>query len=477
MVTSKSITLWNNALVPRRLLSAWHWRCMLISGDTFFLLCTFSHAFFTLTRIDATVHCNWRDWVLWMLVGFLTWIESVRVVKPYAKRYAFCYCQGVVAIYCSAGVMAFCCSVFFLAFFWGDFMRYVRIVIPFVLVSGILISLWRVLYCLALKLFRFRAQVIVIGHSRVTDAVVHDICHLGQPAPLVLGYISRHMSPDLLVTSWPYLGERKVLQNLIGYGLVDMFIVSGDDSIEPGMYQEIFQAMVCVIDVLALSEVYEHALGQVSLMYEDASHLNMLLWGEQMSFVYRCWRCVLDVGFCLCGGCAFIVLLPLLALLICLDSPGPIFYQQERVGYQGRSFRLLKFRSMHIDAECNGAVWARRMDTRVTRVGHVLRAAHLDELPQVINILRGEMSLIGPRPERQLFVSQLEQLIPFFSHRLHVKPGLTGWAQVKMPYASTYQDAVIKLQHDLYYIKHRSFLLDITILLKTIVEILWRSGR
>ena len=199
--------------------------------------------------------------------------------------------------------------------------------------------------------------------------------------------------------------------------------------------------------------------------------------GRQMSCVYRCWSRALDVSFCLCGGCVFIILLPLLALLICLDSPGPVFYRQERVGYQGRSFRLLKFRSMHIDAEYNGAAWARHMDTRVTRVGHILRAVHLDELPQVINILRGEMSLIGPRPERQLFVSQLEQIMPLFSQRLNVKPGLTGWAQVKMPYASTYQDAMIKLQHDLYYIKHRSLLLDITILLKTIVEILLCSGR
>jgi exopolysaccharide biosynthesis polyprenyl glycosylphosphotransferase len=477
MVTSKSPTLQHDMLIPKRLWSAWHWHCILVSGDAFFLLCTLSHSFFALSMIDVHVHRDWLAWALWMVVGSLAWIEGIHVTKPYAQRHALRYRQGVLAVYCAIGVMVFCWSVFLLAFFWGDFTQCTYVSIPFVLMFVFLMSLWRVGYAFVLKLFRFHLQAVVIGHSGVEDAFMHDLCYLSRPAPVVLGYISEQTLTGLSTMSWPYLGKREALQNLIQYGLVDMIIVSGDGSHEPGLCQEICFAETCGISAFSLSDLYEHTLGQVSLLPENGSGSNAFLLGQIAPLSYRCWRWVLDICFCLCGGCVLILLLPLLAILISLDSPGPIFYWQERVGYRGNSFRLLKFRSMHVDAEQYGATWAKHMDTRITRVGRVLRATHLDELPQVINILRGEMSLIGPRPERQAFVSQLEQVIPLFQHRLNIKPGLTGWAQVKVPYASTYQDAIVKLQHDLYYIKHRSFVLDICILLKTCVEVFWCSGR
>jgi len=200
--------------------------------------------------------------------------------------------------------------------------------------------------------------------------------------------------------------------------------------------------------------------------------------GPRVSLLYLCWHRMLDISFGLLGALLLLLLLPLIAFCIYIDSPGPIFYQQERVGYRGKPFYILKFRSMKPDAEKAGqAVWAARGDTRVTRVGRLLRATHLDELPQVLNILRGEMSLIGPRPERQIFVDQLAKTIPFYCCRLSVRPGLTGWAQVKYPYASSDYDALIKLQYDLYYINHQSFTLDMLIVFKTITEVLLCRGR
>jgi len=146
-----------------------------------------------------------------------------------------------------------------------------------------------------------------------------------------------------------------------------------------------------------------------------------------LSLLYLCWRKALDITFGLLGTVCMFLIIPVLALFIYLDSPGPIFYTQERLGSNGQNFRMYKFRSMHLNAEHAGqAIWATKDDPRVTRVGRFMRATHLDELPQVLNILRGEMSLIGPRPERQEFVSQLEKLIPFYRCRLRVKPGLTG---------------------------------------------------
>jgi exopolysaccharide biosynthesis polyprenyl glycosylphosphotransferase len=169
-------------------------------------------------------------------------------------------------------------------------------------------------------------------------------------------------------------------------------------------------------------------------------------------------------------------LMAVVALLVRLDSPGSILYRQERVGLNGQSFTLLKFRSMRANAEARGPTWAQQRDPRVTRVGSFMRRSRIDELPQLINILRGEMSFIGPRPERPHFVEQLAEAIPFYRERARVKPGLTGWAQVNYPYGASVEDAKAKLSFDLYYVKNRSLLLDILILLSTVRVILFQEG-
>jgi lipopolysaccharide/colanic/teichoic acid biosynthesis glycosyltransferase len=170
-------------------------------------------------------------------------------------------------------------------------------------------------------------------------------------------------------------------------------------------------------------------------------------------------------------------LFPLLALLIKLDSRGPVFHKQERVGQDGRVFELWKFRSMREDAERQtGPVWSTAKDSRVTRVGRYLRRTRLDELPQIYNVLRGDMSLVGPRPERPHFVAQLCRDIPYYNLRHCVKPGLTGWAQINYRYGHSVEDALEKLQYDLFYIKNISWLLDSVILFDTAKTVLVRGG-
>lgn len=166
----------------------------------------------------------------------------------------------------------------------------------------------------------------------------------------------------------------------------------------------------------------------------------------------------------------------LIALAIKLDSKGPVFYSQERMGKNGKIFRLIKFRSMGVDAEKNGPVWAGSCDERITRVGRLIRKSRLDELPQMISVLRGEMSFVGPRPERPFFVERLEKEIPFYSARHVTKPGITGWAQIRYPYGSTVEDALEKLKYDLYYVKHMSVFFDLLIILKTIKIVLLGKG-
>ncbi len=168
----------------------------------------------------------------------------------------------------------------------------------------------------------------------------------------------------------------------------------------------------------------------------------------------------------------------LVALAVRLDSPGPIFFRQERLGRGGREFTVWKFRSMRTDAEAGGARWAVEGDTRITRVGRLIRKTRLDELPQLWNVLVGDMSLVGPRPERRMFVDQLKEQCEWYEQRLVVRPGLTGWAQVKAPYASTFEESIEKLKFDLFYIKNLSLFLDISILLSTArIVLLGRGAR
>lgn len=165
------------------------------------------------------------------------------------------------------------------------------------------------------------------------------------------------------------------------------------------------------------------------------------------------------------------------ALAIKLESPGPIFYKQRRTGQYNDEFEVIKFRSMRNDAEKSGAQWASKNDSRVTKVGNFIRKTRIDELPQIINIIKGDMSIVGPRPEREVFISELENEIPYYRFRHAVKPGVTGLAQVSYPYGASVEDAVWKHKYDIYYIKHHSSMLDIKILLKTVKVVLFGMGR
>jgi exopolysaccharide biosynthesis polyprenyl glycosylphosphotransferase len=178
----------------------------------------------------------------------------------------------------------------------------------------------------------------------------------------------------------------------------------------------------------------------------------------------------------LIGASLSLPLVGITAILIKLDSRGPIFYKQERVGKNGRTFTLTKFRSMNVDAEQDGPVWASKHDARTTRVGRVIRKVRIDEIPQFWNILKGEMSFVGPRPERPHFVAQLAEEIPFYEQRHLIAPGLTGWAQIKYPYGASMEDARQKLQYDLFYIKNKGLVLDAVIIFETIKIILFGRG-
>ena len=186
---------------------------------------------------------------------------------------------------------------------------------------------------------------------------------------------------------------------------------------------------------------------------------------------------LLDLLFAMLIGIFAAPVIILAAIIVKLESKGPIFFIQERIGEGNKKFNIVKFRSMTIDAEKDGPQWASKNDNRVTKFGKIMRATRIDELPQLWNVLRGEMSFVGPRPEREFFIQQLEKEIPYYNLRHTVKPGLTGWAQVMYPYGASVEDAYRKLQYDLYYIKHHSIPFDVKVLLKTVTIVIFGKGR
>jgi sugar transferase (PEP-CTERM system associated) len=257
---------------------------------------------------------------------------------------------------------------------------------------------------------------------------------------------------------------------------VDRIVVALSDRRGRLPIAELLHAKLSGIRVEDATTTYERLTGKILI---DDLKPSWLIFsnGFVLSRSTRLWKRAADVAFASIGLVLGAPLMALTAIAVRLDSSGPILYAQERVGENGQLFTVYKFRSMRVDAEPAGTpMWAQEGDNRVTRVGRFIRATRLDELPQLWNVLTGAMSFVGPRPERPYFVDQLAREIPYYQQRHSVKPGLTGWAQIKYQYGSTVEDAVEKLRYDLYYIKHVSFALDLSIMFDTVKVIMFGKG-
>jgi sugar transferase (PEP-CTERM system associated) len=240
--------------------------------------------------------------------------------------------------------------------------------------------------------------------------------------------------------------------------------------------QDVLNCKFSGIEVIDAPSFYEEMTGKLLIENTTPSWF-IFSNGFKMSASQRFHKRIFDLVFSLLGLILTMPFLPLVALMIKVDSRGPVFFKQVRVGELEKTFLLYKFRTMRQDAENDtGAVWAQKNDARVTRFGKLLRKTRIDELPQLYNVLIGQMSFIGPRPERPEFVSELKKCIPYYSERHFVKPGVTGWAQIRYPYGASVEDAVEKLRHDLYYIKNVSFFLDVLIVIETMKVMLFGRG-
>jgi sugar transferase (PEP-CTERM system associated) len=345
----------------------------------------------------------------------------------------------------------------------------------FVFLIGILG--WRLLFNQLTASLRLQERILFVGTGETARKVARQILDQKEFAYRVIGFIDDDASRiGERIVNPAIVGTPADIPRLIAAHQVDRIVVGLADRRGKLPVAELLQAKMAGIRVEDATTTYERVTGKILI---DDLRPSWLIFsdGFRVSRITRLMKRTFDLALSLVLAVISAPAMALAAIAIFLESGRPVLYCQERVGENGRTFTLCKFRSMRIDAEKAGQpVWAKDGDERVTRVGRFIRKTRLDELPQIWNVLRGDMSFVGPRPERPFFVAELAQKIPFYEQRHAVKPGITGWAQVKYRYGSSLEDATEKLRYDLYYIKHLSVIFDLTIVFDTVKVVLFRKG-
>ena len=356
-----------------------------------------------------------------------------------------------------------------------------RIYILSLCILLVFLGSWRFIYSLAINQGLFDIKIILIGSDDLSQNIVNEINHktdCGYAIACIVtekyhkGTIKDAKSP--IISKARYTGLAELANKL----KISKIVVGIKEQRGQLPIEELLKCRVGGIEVLEGNSFYEILTGKLNVEQINPSWL-IFSEGFKTSYAKRLLKRLSDIAL---SALLFVLLLPLVlvvALLIKIDSNGPVIFSQKRVGQGRKLYYIHKFRSMIANAEeKTGPVWAKDRDDRVTRVGHIIRKLRIDEIPQLWNVIKGEMSFVGPRPERKFFVDQLEKKIPYYGERFTVKPGLTGWAQVNYPYGSTVKDAIQKLNYDLYYIKNLSIFIDLMIVLKTIkIVILGRGAR
>jgi len=345
--------------------------------------------------------------------------------------------------------------------------------------SFVLVGLWRTFYR-PLSRRAFRRRAIVVGAGRAGRTIVQTVRNNEGAGLELLGFVDDDPDKaDQTFEGLPVMGSRDDMVTIVERADVSQVILAITHHLHDGLFRALMDCNEQGVEITPMPVLYEELTGKVPVEHVGDNWLAVLpLEHPAVHGFFPLVKRAFDMSVSAAGLAFLGVLFPFLALAVYLDSPGAVLYRQERVGKGGRRFSLLKFRTMVPEAEREGqAVWARERDPRVTRVGRLLRATHLDEFPQFYNIFRGDMSVVGPRPERPAFVAELEHQIPFYRLRHAVKPGMAGWALVNHGYSGTVEDAMIKVQYDLYYIKHQSIYLDLLILYRTLIDMIALGGR
>ena len=422
----------------------------------------------------------------WFITLSIVWFVIGTVLDVYNLARA----ASTSAIIAGAGSAAFIGAILYLAIPWltPPILRRSYALGFVTLMTGSILT-WRVFYARTLVHPAFRQYGLIVGNPAtrldLTRAIQAASRHENANPFRGSGYeIVGRVSDgeDVgLKSGIPLLGDLRRLVRLARQHGVNEIILAHDEMhhLSPESREVLLDCRELGLQISSLASVYERLTGRLPVDY--AAYDVQLLLGPNDSLssrLYRAAKRAMDLILAIVGLVALGLILPFIALANALWSRGPLFYRQQRIGKGGRPFTIVKLRSMVVDAErCTGVVWCSEGDPRITKVGHLLRKSRLDEVPQVWNVLRGEMSIVGPRPERPQFVGRLGREFPLYRARHAVKPGLTGWAQVHLEYGDSVEDSRAKLEYDLYYVKHASLYLDLLTMLHTVRVVVGLKGQ
>jgi exopolysaccharide biosynthesis polyprenyl glycosylphosphotransferase len=340
--------------------------------------------------------------------------------------------------------------------------------------------LWRLIYITFFVKSRFYKKVVILGEISNIDNVVKTISESDSNYKII-GFIN---SEKLEIDTIKFKGliefSPEDLPRIIKTKKVSELIVAitNPNNITAQIYNQLTLLLEQGLTIREYTQVFEEITKRVPVQFVGKDFYKYFPFSRSnQNKFYLFYHRAMDIVFSIIGIVLGIILTPFIIIGNLLGNRGSLFYTQERIGKYGKSFKIVKYRTMIKNAEKGGMAWAVKNDKRVTAFGRFLRNTRLDEIPQFINVLKGEMSIIGPRPERPFFVKELSVIIPFYETRHTIKPGLSGWAQVNSRYGSTVEDSLNKLQYDLYYIKHRNFFLDINIIVKTLSTVIYYRGQ
>lgn len=347
-----------------------------------------------------------------------------------------------------------------------------------ILVSALLFLLpWRFLYSWFINLPNCKQKVLILGSGKLARDIAREIIKEKELSLSVVGFISN--DPELQgvsIVNPRVIGTNHTLSKIVDNGAIDKIIVAMEERRGNIPMDELLKYKSYGIKIEDGVNFYEKITNKLLVEYINPSNL-IFCDGFKLSYINMLFKRTYDIILSSVGLLVASPLFLIVSLLIKLESKGPIFFKQERVGRNGLPFYIYKFRSMYNDAERKtGPIMSFKGDCRVTRLGKFLRKTRLDELPQLWNVLNGSMSFVGPRPERPVFVEKFKKHIPFYSQRFSLRPGITGWAQIRCPYASNIEQTLDKLRYELYYLKNFSLLFDLSIILRTIKVVLFARG-
>jgi exopolysaccharide biosynthesis polyprenyl glycosylphosphotransferase len=355
-----------------------------------------------------------------------------------------------------------------------------RGVAGFFVAASLLTLAWRLVYIRIFTAPQLLRRVLLVGGGQAGQALLRVANEMWPPPYYLVGIIDDDPEKQgKEIEGLPVLGDSEALLEIVEDQHVSDILVAIQGEMRGSMFQALLDAQERGLEIIRMPKAYEELVGRVPIRLLEADWILRNFVDEaRIGGFYELGKRLIDIAGGFTGTLIFLFMLPLITIATLIDSGRPVFYTQTRSGRGAQPYKIVKFRTMRQDAEADGQPhWAKEDDERATRIGRLLRKTHLDELPQFLNVLRGEMSLVGPRAERPELVQLFQKHVPFYRARLMVKPGITGWAQINFGYAADIEETVVKLEYDLFYIKHRSLLLDLVILLRTPGTVLGLRGR